>query len=270
MGSEKSTRDRRGRDLLERLSTPEAGDAWQYFLERYSSTIMLVASQFESQFDQRNDCYLFVCEGLCDNHFHRLMQYNPDGAAGFCSWLKVVVTNLCIDFERHKQGRNRPYRNIEKLSTLDQVVFRYKFQCKMNLTACLEVLKPRFPGLTAAQLTLAVQRINEILTPRQQWLLSTAHPHVVSIDDFGVDSSALAPRDRRPTPEQATLKAQQLDRLESALSRLKPQQRLLLKLRYQQDLTLREIARLARLGDPFKARREIQKALKELESLLEP
>jgi len=269
MGNENSTRDRHGHDLLKRLSTPKAGDAWQYFLNRYSSTIMLVASQFEGHFDQRNDCYLYVCERLCDNHFHRLLQYNPDGAAGFRSWLKVVVTNLCIDFRRHKQGRNRPYRNIEKLSPLDQVVFKYKFQCKMKLTACLEVLRPRFPDLTAAQLALAVQRINEILTPRQQWLLSTAHPQIVSIDDFGADSSALAPRDRRPTPEQAALKAEQQGRLESALSRLKPQHRLLLRLRYQQDLTLREIARLARLGDPFKARREIQKALKELESQLE-
>jgi DNA-directed RNA polymerase specialized sigma24 family protein len=65
------------------------------------------------------------------------------------------------------------------------------------------------------------------------------------------------------------MKDEEHDRLERALRGLQPQQRLLLKLRYQQELTLREIARLARLGDPFKARREIQKALKALKALLE-
>ena len=58
------------------------------------------------------------------------------------------------------------------------------------------------------------------------------------------------------------------DRLERAMAQLPPRQRMLLKLRFQQDLTLKETARLARLGDPFKARREIQKALQRLESLL--
>jgi RNA polymerase sigma factor (sigma-70 family) len=269
MVSESSTTDGHGRDLLARLSSPEAGAAWQHFLESYSSTIMLVASQFESHADRRNDCYLYVCERLCDDNFRRLMQYNPDGIARFRSWLKVVVTNLCIDFKRQAQGRSRPYRSIEKLSPLDQAVFKYKFQQRMNLSACLGVLKSGFPGLTAFQLALAVQRINEALTTRQQWLLSTAHPRFLSIDESAEASVGLVSPDQRSNPEQTTMKDEEHDRLERALRGLQPQQRLLLKLRYQQELTLREIARLARLGDPFKARREIQKALKALETLLE-
>jgi transcriptional regulator with XRE-family HTH domain len=39
---------------------------------------------------------------------------------------------------------------------------------------------------------------------------------------------------------------------------------LLLRLRYEQDLTLEEVARLVGLGDPYRAHREIQAAVAEL------
>ena len=57
-------------------------------------------------------------------------------------------------------------------------------------------------------------------------------------------------------------------RLEAALARLSARDRLLIRLRYQQNLTLKEVARLARLGDPFRARRRIQAALKLLTEFL--
>ncbi len=46
-----------------------------------------------------------------------------------------------------------------------------------------------------------------------------------------------------------------------AMARLEPRQRLLLQLRFQQDLTLEEVARLTRLNDSFQVRREIEAAL---------
>jgi RNA polymerase sigma factor (sigma-70 family) len=54
------------------------------------------------------------------------------------------------------------------------------------------------------------------------------------------------------------------DVIQEALQRLAPRQRLLLRLRYEQDLTLEEVARLVGLGDPYRAHREIQAAVAEL------
>ena len=53
------------------------------------------------------------------------------------------------------------------------------------------------------------------------------------------------------------------------LDRLPAQQRLLLLLRYEQGLTLRKIAELLNLGDPFRARREIEAALDALARTLQ-
>ena len=65
------------------------------------------------------------------------------------------------------------------------------------------------------------------------------------------------------------LQAQQQSRLQAALLRLPSQQRLLLRLRFEQDLTLAEVARLTRQPDPFRINRQIQAALAALAGLME-
>jgi RNA polymerase sigma factor (sigma-70 family) len=254
----------RAKDLLANLNSPAAGVAWQRFLDRYSVIIMQIAGQFHAHPDRRNDTYLYICEKLSDNRFARLKGYQPEGAARFDSWLKVVVTNLCIDQLRRERGRDRPYKAIGRLPLLEQDVFRYRFQRRMNAAACLELLKPQFPGLTADRLALATQRINQTLSSRQQWLLSIMHPRYESLDE----KLAQQLPQRQPGPELKSIEDEARDQLEQALRQLEPQQRLLLKLRYQQDLTFREIARLTRLGDPFKARYAIQKALQRLQAII--
>ena len=62
-------------------------------------------------------------------------------------------------------------------------------------------------------------------------------------------------------PEEVAQDEQQQERLAAALAQLPPAQRLLLRLRYEQELTLAEVARLTGLHDPFRANRQIQAAL---------
>ena len=61
---------------------------------------------------------------------------------------------------------------------------------------------------------------------------------------------------------------QERSMLEAAMARLPPPQRLLLRLRYQQDLTLEEIARLTGMPDPFRANRQVQAALEALAEIV--
>jgi RNA polymerase sigma factor (sigma-70 family) len=269
MGNGYTNKQGQSAEILALLSTPDAGLAWGRFLEIYSPDIMRIASQFECDGWRTHDCYLFVCEKLCDNRFSRLRRFDPEGPARFRSWLKVVVANLCIDFRRQAQGRARPFRNIRELPKLEQGVFKYRFQRRMSMAACLAVLQPVFPGLTQARITEAARRVSETLTPRQQWLLATLHVRTLSIDEHTDGSPGLEPASREATPEEYSVHQDELGHLQRGLSKLRPDQRLLLKLRFQQDLPFREIARLARLGDPFRARREIHKALRALQDLLE-
>ncbi len=54
------------------------------------------------------------------------------------------------------------------------------------------------------------------------------------------------------------------ERLRIAMARLDPRQQLLLKLRFQQDLTLERIAMLANISSPSQVSREIDRAIKVL------
>jgi len=257
-------------ELLMRLKTAEAGKAWSQFLDGFAATIMHVASQYVYDRTLRDECYLFICGKLSDNGFRRLTNYQPEGAASFRSWLKVVIANLCIDWQRQQHGRMRPFKSIMKLSRLDQKVFKCKFEQGLSFQSCQNSLQAEFSGLTAPELAGAVGRINKALSPRQHWILSTHQSKAVSLDDPELSSPAMHPVDPGDSPETTTEIDQDHSRLQSALAHLSPQQRLLIKLRYQQELSLKEVARLTRLGDPFRARRHIQAALAELAKLLKP
>ena len=71
-----------------------------------------------------------------------------------------------------------------------------------------------------------------------------------------------------PGPEEQAEATQQRRQLRDALAKLTPEQRLLLRLRYEQGLTLAEVARLTRQPDPFRANRQVQAALEALARLM--
>jgi len=70
-------------ELLNRLSSVDAGTAWVAFLDRYSQLIMNTANQFEYEQDRIHECFLIVCEKLNDDGFRRLLNFNTQGTAKF-------------------------------------------------------------------------------------------------------------------------------------------------------------------------------------------
>jgi RNA polymerase sigma factor (sigma-70 family) len=67
--------------------------------------------------------------------------------------------------------------------------------------------------------------------------------------------------DQDQNPEDLAQSQQDGQLLQDALSQLPPESRLLLMLRYQDGLTLKKIAEITHLGDPYRARRQIENAL---------
>jgi RNA polymerase sigma factor (sigma-70 family) len=67
--------------------------------------------------------------------------------------------------------------------------------------------------------------------------------------------------DRAPDPETLSARRESLAVLRKAMADLPPQQRLLLRLRYEQELSLEQIAHLTQLASPLAVQRNIQKAL---------
>jgi RNA polymerase sigma factor (sigma-70 family) len=269
-GFEESGEESTG-SLLARLSSGRADLAWAEFLKRHSALIMQTARQFVSGREQANDCFLFVCEGLSDAGFRRLRSFRPDGPARFSTWLKTVVANLCIDWRRKRQGRVRPLAAVASLPPFEQAVYRHIFLRGMTRAECQRALASQFPGVTLEQVADANAHLFKKLSSRQRWQLGQRSRGSVSLDVMtGSDDEApgFQPEDPGPAPEQLAGEWMSRDVINEALLKLAPRQRLLLRLRYVEDLTLDEVARLVGLGDPYRAHREIQAAIDELSRYL--
>jgi RNA polymerase sigma factor (sigma-70 family) len=257
--------------LLERLSSGRGDAAWSEFLARYSPLMMHVIRRHDADYDRTTECFIHVCGALSDDGFRRLRSFRTDGPARFKTWLMAVVSNLCVDRHRKEQGRIRPPRCVSRLPELDQQVYRCIYVRGMSRAQCVEALAPRFPELTEATVSETNARLFALLTPQQRWQLSARSPTLKPVA-YGVgpedDDPALQVATPGPGPDDLAVELEEQRQLQEALSKLPAEQRLLLRLRYEQNLTLAEVARLTGQPDPFRANRRIQAALATLAGIM--
>ena len=242
--------------------------AWTEFLRLYSPVILQVVRLFESDADHAADCFLFVCEQLSRQRFRRLRQFRPGGPALFTTWLRAVVRNLCLDWRRQEFGRHRLFESIARLPKLEQDVFRCVYEQGMRTDEALLTLASRHPSLTGEHMEDALGRIRQSLNPRQLWLLSSGKPTVEPLD-MGPDGLQRQVPDTSPSPESLAIRGRQREALHGALARLPARSRLLIRLRYEEELTLDQVARLAGFKDAQTADRKIREVLAELRLAVE-
>jgi RNA polymerase sigma factor (sigma-70 family) len=152
---------------------------------------------------------------------------------------------------------------VRRLPEFDQVVFELVYYQGLTQQECLRILDSTYPGYSSKSFHEARARLHEELPAYRRWQLSMRSATTSTpVDPDQVESNSLC-------PESIYRADADRERLGRALSRLDPDQRLLLQLRYQQDLTLKEVAALLRLPDPFAARRAIDKALKALRKAMQ-
>ncbi|MGB5516028.1 MAG: sigma-70 family RNA polymerase sigma factor [Thermoanaerobaculia bacterium] len=247
------------------LPAKELEEAWDRFLSEYASLILQVVHLFERDQDRVDDCFLFVCEQLKRDRLRRLRRFKADGAASFPTWLRAVVRNLCLDWRRLRFGRPRIFRSIARLPEVDQEVFRCIYFRKLSENETLHTVRALHPALDREGLAASLVRIRSSLSPHQSWLLVSRNPYMESLSRIA-DTSSTDDRERdlpdpEPDPESEAARREFLDALHEAMAGISPRERLLLRLRFEQDLSLEEISTLMQLGTPLKAQRSIQRAL---------
>lgn len=237
--------------LLEKLRTEHAQAAWVEFLAHYSDQIYKTARLTTGDGETAADCYLYICQKLCQENCKRLLRFKPGGPAKFETWLSVVARNLCFDWFRSRYGRRRPFRSVDRLPHLENEVFRLHMQQGMSLEETLSQLAPRNPDATWEAVEAADARIQQALSSRQRWFLGQ-HTAAREIEPVGADEEEGAKfeiEDSRPSPELELLAQQEKRELAAAVAKLEPAERLLIRLRFEEELSLAEIARLTEAGD---------------------
>ena len=258
--------------ILGELSSRAAADAWGEFLDAYAALILRVIQFEERDPDDVSDCFLFVCEQLSDRNFRRLRRFRTEGPASFPTWVRAVVRNLSIDWHRKRAGRPRPFQSVSRLPVLEQEIFRCVYEGGMGLETAFFHLRPRFPALSRERLAEGVERVGRVLAPRQHWLLSTRKKSWIPIEEPRSTSEgkpSVQPVDPGPDPETLAASSERQSALARALSQIPRFDRLLLRLRFEEDLTLEQIARLTQMESPQSVDRSIRRILQKLRQRME-
>ena len=185
----------------------------------------------------------------------------------FTTWLHAVVFNLCRDWRRTKFPRYRTFRSVSGLPEFEQEIFHYHFERGMNLQETMEVLRYSHPHITRAQVADATARLQKQITPRQRRLLLGRRPKLESLSTGPESGSVvrdLPANDRSSEPEVAADRQQLDTALNNALKALGPGDLLILRLRFQRDFSLAEIATVTGNANAQAVDRQIQKIVETL------
>lgn len=258
-------------DLLQDLASKERQEeAWAEFLNDYAALVYQVIRRFEADLDNASDCFQFVCERLIEGRSKKLRQFKPDGSARFTTWLRAVVRNLCIDWHRKKFGRYRRFDSIAGLSAFDQEVFRLVYECGTPMEQTLSLLTADFHNVTESRLAESKSRIEVLLTPNQRWLLAQRAAQLSHGQESSeeIEAEVLKFPDPRPNPETQAYLNERSKKLERALASLTDQEQLLVRMRFEQELTLDQAAKLLGLGNAQRADRRLKDILAKLSNLM--
>lgn len=244
-------------EVVDRLLAGEPA-AWSGFLEIYSPLILQVARLLERDEDRTADCFLFACEGLRRNGCRRLRAYRPGGAASFSTWLRVVVRNLALDWRRSRFGRRVVPAAVTSLEPLERELYLLLNHRGLTVDEALGALQTLFPRLQTQDFLDALERLHSDAAPPPR-------PRLVRSTAAGVEARVA---ESRPGPEELAATRERTERVARALERLPAGERLLVRLRFEADLTLAQVAERAGLGSPQAADRKLRSVLDRLRSSL--
>jgi RNA polymerase sigma factor (sigma-70 family) len=256
--------------FLKQLDHPRtARDGWSFFVHQYSGLLLHTIREFESDYDEVLDRYLYICQKLTERNFQRFTRFTHGGQKEFAAWLRAVARNLCIDHAREQKGRRRLPRGIARLPELDQEVFQAVYWQGHSATDAFEVLRSVRPELEFPRVLDSLKRIEGSVRPWKLAQLAHSSRQQLSGAGHGISEEVVARvPDGRPNPEADALTHEKFRALEEAVSELPPSDRLLLRLRFEMGLNLEQTATASGMADHRQAHDRLAQILEKLRERL--
>lgn len=248
-------------------SDPEG--AWDLFIERYAGLILSALRYLGFDHDEAMDRFVYICEKLCEHDFRRLRTIRFAGRAGdLTPWVRTVVKHLSVNWAWSLEGRRRLFKSISDLPTRPQRIFELYFwrgltPSEVHEQLCVEEQE----DIQLLDVLDDLELIFTQLNAHQTWRLMSQlmrHRQAVRIAEHDPEAAGgFEPRDAQADPEAQLLRSERRRRVEIALAELAPRERLILQLRYEDALSLKEVAEIVSLSLSA-VKRSVQAGLSEL------
>ncbi len=234
--------------------------AWKLFVDAHTDLIVAILANYLPDPDLKMDAYVFVMEGFRADNFRRFEKYRErarTGDAPFIAWLKFVTRNLALDFLRHHKGRRSLPKVVEEMNAAGQTLFRCLYWSRMSYAEACEEMRARHDS--AIGVGEIARRAHALAAARADsghprgWGAPRGAVHHVSFDDpnapFALEAdategAAAAGFTAPESPDAAHDRDLAQKETERLLSILSEDERLLLKLRYEDRLSAEEVARI--------------------------
>lgn len=248
-------------------------DAWRLFIDRYADAIFSLIRSLGFDYDQAMDRFVFVCEKFCENDFRRLKGIKYAGSHGdLTPWVRQVVKRLCINWAWSEDGRKRLLKPIASLGRLEQRVFALYFWQGLAPSEIEERLRQEhFPELQADSVFVALEQILSQISETKLWRLVSNLARArgsLSLDEIDEESGLKwDPAHENTNPEGELIQREQDQLLQRALQHLPDRNVLMLQFRFEQALSVKEIADIMQL-DVREVKRQLGISLQELRKIL--
>ena len=239
---------------LRTLLAADAATGWRAFIDTYTPLLLtLIQRAGVRNRDEVMEIYVRACETLSANDCARLRRHDPaKGPLG--AWLAVVVRHAIVDWVRSRAGRRRLFGVIRRLSRADQRVFELYYWDDRTPAEIVEMLRmTEGRAYTLLDVLEALDRIHGVLTERHRADLLSMAARAQSALSLEHEMEAGADvADEEPGPERHAAGREAALRFEEALASLPPEDAAIVRLKYVQGLSHRDIGRalhLERLTD---------------------
>ena len=229
---------------------------WKKFLRQHSRLLLKIIWQHEKDHDEVMEKYLFVCSRLAANNFGILRKYvgfQSDPQPGFINWLAAVVRNLCIDAHRSEHGRKRFPKALMRFTETDRLVFKLYYWRGMSLHEIDRELHARSNGSAPVSVAQCLERIQQSLARMPD--PPHTSPVVVSYDTLPHEM----PGDMNDSSEDH---GELL--IEDWLKELTSQERLVVRMRFWEDMTAKQISAITRIQPEHRVYTILNRALQVL------
>ncbi len=248
---ERAAAPRQGLTPEERLIDTFASDpesAYRTLLDRYSSVLLRMIRRFFHDQDDVMDLYTVVCERMRAQDYRALRSFRR--GSDLLPWLSVVVANASRDRLRQKRVASIPRHVLARLDERTRLVYRHHVAGHLAPEDAADVITRGGVPCTALDVVEELQRLHRLLRAgTQHRLLRHLDPReAVSLDaliERGLDQP-----DSAADLDDAISGASSLARLNAILATFTTDDRLIVSLRFEQELTVPEIADLVGAESP--------------------
>jgi DNA-directed RNA polymerase specialized sigma24 family protein len=261
--------DERLRQLL--AENPEQG--WRTFIDGYTPAMLaLIERGGIVDRDEAMEIYVRACERLAANHYAALRRRDP-ALGSLTGWLAVVVRRAAVDWVRSRAGRRRMFAAVRALDRFHQRLFELFYWQGRRPSEAAEVLSVETQqpvGLD--QVFDALERVDGVLSARHRSeLLSLVARARTAVSLEGDDDTPLVDPAAETLDPEGLLRARERDaQLTRALASLPAEDAVIVRLKFVEGLTRRQIQEFLRLPELTEHRvRTIVATLRETLAALE-